>query len=201
MNEKIKNKVLKVLEAALIGLLPLYLVYLFMSVFLLYLVDGAFQDASKDEAREYYFEEAHTYLGIFSPASEDYAYVQLSRDSVISFSEYSNYTKIYRPLDRTVCLMVNPAVPDTCYLFDSWNGSDADLSRIDVVRNRDKPFIRMIGSDEFSKLNAAAQMNPDDNPSYLEIRLTDGLSKVYSKILGHPLDSASQVMTIMPGNP
>ena len=108
----------------------LLLSLLVIVVFVVYI----YISANKEKNKTYYFPQIETYMKVYKPPFHKYGYVLFSKDSIISFSENTDFVKVYKSEISSVSFIFNPAENNEFYIIDRWN--NAQINQIDFVVKR-----------------------------------------------------------------
>ncbi len=98
--------------------------------------------AYKDKYKTYYFPQIETYMKVYMPFG-DYGYVIFSKDSVFSFSENSDFVRIYKSETNTATFIFNPLENRKIYVVDDeWGNIKTNQSEfvIEKINRTDTTF-------------------------------------------------------------
>ena len=74
------------------------------------------------------------HLKIYTPPFNKYGYVIFSKDSIFSFSENSDYIKIYKTETSWVSIVFNPLNSKEFYIIDSSNNAEINDVKFHIKR-------------------------------------------------------------------
>lgn len=129
--------------------------------------------AYKNKYKTYYFPQIETYMKVYMPFG-DYGYVIFSKDSVFSFSEDSDFVRIYKSETNTATFIFNPLENKKIYVVDDEWGN--------VKNNQSEFVIEKINQTDttFFKQGIVAGLKTQIiKPQYFEIFILGYLQPVY----------------------
>ena len=91
-------------------------------------------DAYKNRYKTYYFPQAETYMKVYKPVFNCYGYAIFSKDSIFSYSENSDFIRIYKSETSQVNLIFNPLDSKKIYVEDRWNNTKINQVNFDIKR-------------------------------------------------------------------
>ena len=157
-----------------------------ITVFIVYL----YISAHSEEEKTYYFPQIETYMKVYKPVLNRYGYAIFSKDSIFSFSENSDFIRIYKSETSSVSLIFNPLDNKKIYVEDRWNNIKINQVNFDIKRinSEDTTF--------FEQEDIAGLKIQIPKPQYFEIFIEGYLQSVFyvdykiseSPIRAMPLD-------------
>ncbi|MBR3567746.1 MAG: hypothetical protein IKN94_05675 [Salinivirgaceae bacterium] len=101
-----------------------------ITVFIVYL----YISAHSEEEKTYYFPQVETYMKVYKPVFNCYGYAIFSKDSIFSYSENSDFIRIYKSETSQVNLIFNPLDSKKIYVEDRWNNTKINQVNFDIKR-------------------------------------------------------------------
>lgn len=128
---------------------------------------------SFDKYKTYYFPQIETYMKVYKPLFNNYGYIVFSKDSVFSFSENSDFVKIYKSETSSVDFIFNPLENKKIYVVDRWNNIQINQSDfiIEKINRTDTTF--------FEQESIAGANTQILKPKYFEVFIEGYLQSVF----------------------
>lgn len=128
---------------------------------------------SFDKYKTYYFPQIETYMKVYKPLFNNYGYIVFSKDSVFSFSENSDFVKIYKSETSSVDFIFNPLENKKIYAVDRWNNIQINQSDfiIEKINRTDTTF--------FEQESIAGANTQILKPKYFEVFIEGYLQSVF----------------------
>ncbi|MGI6078015.1 MAG: hypothetical protein ACOXZH_09920 [Bacteroidales bacterium] len=151
--------------------------FIFFSLFLLLAVTLFFvytyASTNFEKYKTYYFPQIETYMKVYKPLFNNYGYIVFSKDSVFSFSENSDFVRIYKSETSSVDFIFNPLENKKIYVIDRWNNTKINQSDfiIEKINRTDTTF--------FKQESIAGANTPILKPKYFEVFIEDYLQSVF----------------------
>lgn len=145
----------------------------FLLLFVVVVVLHSIFLAFKNKYKTYYFPQIETYMKVYMPFG-DYGYVIFSKDSVFSFSENSDFVRIYKSETNTATFIFNPLENRKIYVVDDeWGNIKTNQSEfvIEKINRTDTTF--------FKQGVVAGLKTQTIKPQYFEIFILGYLQPVY----------------------
>lgn len=127
----------------------------------------------KERDKTYYFPQIATYLKVYKPPLNKYAYVIFSKDSVFTFSKKIDFVKIYKSETSSVSFIFNPAEPNKFYIVDRWN--NAQINQVNFTVEK----INCENTIFFKQEVISGVCTQILKPTYFEISVDGFLQSVY----------------------
>lgn len=128
---------------------------------------------SFDKYKTYYFPQIETYMKVYKPLFNNYGYIVFSKDSVFSFSENSDFVKVYKSETSSVDFIFNPLENKKIYVVDRWNNIQINQSDfiIEKINRTDTTF--------FEQESIAGANTQILKPKYFEVFIEGYLQSVF----------------------
>lgn len=130
--------------------LKFFLLFLLIAValFIVYI----YVSTSIEKDKTYYFPQIETYMKVYKPLFNNYGYIIFSKDSVITFSENSDFVRIYKSEISSIDFIFNPFESKKIYVVDRWSNTEFNQSDyiIERINRTDTTFFEqesIIGSN------------------------------------------------------
>lgn len=112
-----------------------YILLFFLPLFVIMVFIGyLYTSAHSEEERTYYFPQIDVYMKVYKPIFRDYGYVTFSKDSIFSFSENSDFIRIYKSEISMVNFIFNPLDNKKIYVIDRWNNTKINQVNFDIKK-------------------------------------------------------------------
>ncbi|GAB6013484.1 hypothetical protein [Viscerimonas tarda] len=138
-------------------------------VFIAYCYVSAVIESNK----KYYFPQIETYLKVYKPPFNKYGYVIFSNDSLLSFSESTDFVKISKSETSWVSFIFSPLENNKIYIVDRWN--NAQINQVNFI-------VEKIGIQDtifFEQEFIAGASTYILKPQYFEISVEGFLQSVF----------------------
>ncbi len=145
---------------------------LFLLVAVTLFIVYTYVSTSFEKYKTYYFPQIETYMKVYMPFG-DYGYVIFSKDSVFSFSENSDFVRIYKSETSSVDFIFNHLENKKIYVVDRWNNIKINQSDfiIEKISRTDTTF--------FEQERIAGANTQILKPKYFEVFIEGYLQSVF----------------------
>ena len=109
-------------------------ILLFLLFVIMVFIGYLYISAHSEEERTYYFPQIDVYMKVYKPIFRDYGYVTFCKDSIFSFSENSDFIRIYKSEISTVNFIFNPMDNKNIYVIDRWNNTKINQVNFDIKK-------------------------------------------------------------------
>lgn len=129
--------------------------------------------ANMEKNKTYYFPQIEIYMKVYKPPFNKYGYVLFSKDSIFSFSENSDFVKVYKSETSSASFVFNPTDNNKIYITDRWNNTQ--INQVNFVVKQ----INMEDTTFFEKTVISGANTYVLRQPYFEIFIEDFLQSAF----------------------